>query len=354
MNRSAGRILLIIPIVVLWAAAAGLQAGQQKGGIDATGPYDPVPNWFKPLHDGRIQCVSGVAAESPDRIYLVTEVEVAASQPAGGCTPERSKPSAHSHFILVVDGTGKVIEDWSQWNNLFGFPHTVRINPYDPEKHVWIINRDAHQVHEFTRDGKQLVMTLGEFNVPGTDARHFGLPADIAFLPDGSFFVADGYFNSRVVKFDKNGKYQLAWGAFGSGPGQFRVPHGVAIDGQRRVYVADRDNNRVQIFDEDGHYLDEWRNIRGAVAHVMATRDQAVWVLTLTTGRLLKYDLAGHLLTYWGTESRDRPFPGSFSGPHQFTVDSAGNLYVADFRNQVLKFVPKPGADPSRLIGQPY
>ena len=149
------------------------------------------------------------------------------------------------------------------------------MDPYDPDKHVWVVNRDSHRIHKFTRDGKQLVMTLGGlFRDPGADERHFGLPADIAFLPDGTFFVADGYLNSRIVKFDKNGKYLLAWGTNGSGPGQFKVPHGVAVDGQRRVYVADRDNNRIQVFDEDGHYLDEWRNIRGAVAHVLATRDR--------------------------------------------------------------------------------
>jgi len=345
--------VVAVQIGVLSAIAAGPSDVVHRGGIDVTGPYDVVPNWFKPIHEGRIQCVSGVAAESPNRIYLTTEVEVPAADPPGGCTSERSKPNAHSHFILVVDGTGRVIEDWSQWNNLFGFPHFVRLNPYDPEKHVWIINRDAHQIHEFTRDGKQLVRTLGEFNVPGTDARHFGLPADIAFLPDGTFFVADGYYNSRIVKFDKNGKFLMTWGTNGSGPGQFKVPHSVAIDAQRRVYVSDRDNNRVQIFDEDGHYLDEWRGIR-VPAFILATHDQAVWVLTLTNPRLLKYDLAGHLLTYWGTESRQRPFPGSLSGPHQFSVDSDGNLYIADFRNGVLKFVPKPDADSHRLVGQPY
>jgi len=343
----------VLQLGVLSTLAARPSDTVRKGGIDETGPYTVVPNWFKPIHEGRIQCVSGVAAESSNRIYLTTEVEVSASDPPGGCTSERSKPNAHSHFLLVVDGTGRVVEDWSQWNNLFGFPHFVRLNPYDPEKHVWVVNRDAHQIHEFTRDGKQLVKTLGEFNVPGTDARHFGLPADIAFLPDGTFCVADGYYNSRIVKFDKNGRFLMAWGTNGSGPGQFKVPHSVAVDGQHRVYVSDRDNNRVQIFNEDGHYLDEWRNIR-IPAFILATKDQAVWVLTLTTARLLKYDLQGQLLTYWGTESRQRPFPGSFSGPHQFSVDPEGNVYVADFRNGVQKFVAKPGADMSRLVGQPH
>jgi DNA-binding beta-propeller fold protein YncE len=368
MKRAAGRALRLLPIIAILVAAAGALAGQQRGvndgnspAADANGPYDPVPNWFKPLHEGKVQCASGVAAESPNRIYVVTEVEIPAGStflegPAGGvggsggCTTERYKPNAHSHNILVVDGTGKAIEEWTQWNNLFGFGHAVRINPNDPA-HVWIINRDVHQVHEFTRDGKQLVLTLGWLlRHPGTDDRHFNMPADIAFLPDGTFFVADGYENSRVVKFDKNGKYLQAWGTFGSGPSQFKVVHGVGVDAQRRVYVADRDNNRVQVFDENGKYLSEFRTF-ASPAHVLATKDQAVWVMTLGSHRMAKYDLAGHLLTSWGV---DRPAPGDFAGGHQFSIDSAGNLYVANFRQGVMKFVPKPNADKSRLIGQPY
>ncbi len=239
--------LVAAQIGVLSVIAAGPSDVVHRGGIDVTGPYDVVPNWLKPLHDGRIQCVSGVAAESPNRIYLTTEVEVPASDPPGGCTSERSKPNAHSHFILVVDGTGRVIEDWSQWNNLFGFPHFVRLNPCDPEKHVWIINRDAHQIHEFTRDGKQLVRTLDSTCLAQMRDTLVYRPT-IAFLPDGTFFVADGYYNSRIVKFDKNGKFLMTWGTNGSGLGQFKVPHSVAIDGQRRVMcVGSRQQSRADL-----------------------------------------------------------------------------------------------------------
>jgi peptidylamidoglycolate lyase len=332
-------------------------SAQEKGGTDETGPYDLVDRWFKPLHEGRSQCVLGVFAESADRIYLATEVEVAASAPSGNCTAERSKPGAHSHFVLVVDRSGKTIEEWTQWAQLFGLPHSIRINPYDPDKHVWIVNRDAHQIHEFTHDGKQLVMTLGEKGVAGNDEKHFNLPADIAFLPDSSFLVADGYGNSRIVKFDRAGRYLATWGVNGSGPGQFKVPHGVTVDARRRVYVADRDNSRIQVFSDTGTYLDQWPDIRGVVLP-MATADEAVWVLTGTTNRLLKYDLTGKLLTYWGTSNRSRTAPwavqGGFYAPHSFSVDPEGNLYVADYRNHdVKKFVPKPIAERSRLVAQP-
>lgn len=347
------------PLLVLTLAVnpvhVGVQASRsaEKGGIDITGPYKVVENWFKPLHEGRHQCVVGVFAESANRIYLVTEVEVAATFPAGNCASERTAPGVHRHFILVLNGDGQVIEDWSQWSGLFGSPHSIKISPYDREKHVWIVNSDAHQIHQFTRDGTRLVMTLGEKNVPGNDERHFNRPTDLAFFPDGSFVVADGYNNSRVVKFDAQGKFVKTWGTNGTGPGQFKVPHGVTIDKRRRVYVAERDNDRVQVFDENGRYLDEWPDIRGVVS-VMATGDDAVWALTGSTNRLLKYDLGGRLLTYWGTANTQGVFPGSLYAPHAFSVDPDGNLYIADYRNhRVQKFTPKPDADRSRLVEQP-
>jgi DNA-binding beta-propeller fold protein YncE len=138
------------------------------------------------------------------------------------------------------------------------------------------------------------------------------------------------------------------------------VPHGVTIDAERRVYVADRDNMRIQIFDENGRYLDEWPDIRGIV-FMLATRDKHIWALTGTTNRLLKYDLSGRLLTYWGTGNIDPPgagfsqvtAAGTLNAPHAFSVDTDGNLYIADYRNhRVLKFVPRPRADRSRLVGQ--
>ena len=125
------------------------------------------------------------------------------------------------------------------------------------------------------------MLTLGERNVKGTDQGHFNRPADIAFLPDGTFFIADGYDNHRVVKFDRDGRFLKEWGTEGSGPGQFRVPHGVTIDAQRRVYVADRDNRRIQISTRTAA---TWTSgPTSGIVFVMATRDQHIWALTGTT-----------------------------------------------------------------------
>ena len=138
--------------------------------------------------------------------------------------PRKGKPRLEN-CILVFDANGKLLEDWTQWDHLFAGgrgPHHVKISPYDPEKHVWVIDDMVQQVFEFTHDGKQLVMTLGERLVQGQDDKHFGRPTDIAWLPDGTFFISDGYVNTRVMKFDKNGKFLMAWGTKGNGPGPIR------------------------------------------------------------------------------------------------------------------------------------
>ena len=171
-----------------------------------------------------------------------------------------------------------------------------------------------------------------------------------AWLPDGTFFVSDGYVNTRVVKFDKNGKYLMSWGTKGKGPGQFDLPHSIDIDRNRRVYVADRSNSRIQVFDENGKFLDQWPNIRSPY-HIMITADQYLWVADGVSNKFLKYDLNGKPLYSWGTYGT---FPGALWGVHQFSVDSDENLYAAEtFGGRTQKYHAKTGADRSKLIGAP-
>ena len=336
----------------------------QVGGEDETGPYEVATGWPQPLgHPGWTWgSQGGVFAETPNRIYIANRGELPIPEKApegytGGYgafgQPATSGKPRMENCILVVDGNGKLLEDWTQWDHLFEGgrgPHHVKISPYDPEKHVWVVDDMVQQVFEFTHDGKQLVMTLGERLVKGEDDKHFGRPTDIAWLPDGTFFISDGYINTRVVKFDKNGKFLMTWGTKGKGPGQFDLPHSIDIDAQRRVYVADRSNSRIQIFDENGKYLSEWDNIRQPY-HIMITADQHLWVADGVTNKFLKYDLNGKRLYSWGTYGS---FPGAFWGVHQFSIDPAGNLYAAEtFGGRTQKFTPKPGADPATLIGQP-
>ncbi len=339
-------------------------AVQEKGGEDLTGPYDVVANWPQPLgHPGWTWgSQGGVFAETPNKIFIAQRGELPELPPPGPLAPglfqfprmpiaATGRVPRMENCILVVDGNGKLIESWRQHDHLFvggRGPHKIKISPYDPEKHVWVIDDERQQIFKFTNDGKKLVMTLGEAGVKGVDDKHFGRPTDIAWLPDGTFFISDGYINTRVVKFDKNGKFLMTWGTPGQGPGEFRLPHAIDIDKQGRIYVADRSNRRVQIFDANGKYLDEWPQINSPY-HLMVTADQHVAVFDGNTNRLLKYDLNGKLLSHWGTYGS---FPGGFWAVHQFSVDQDGNLYTSEvFGGRTQKFRPKPGADPMKLIG---
>jgi sugar lactone lactonase YvrE len=339
-------------LAILVAALFGGRAiTQEKGGIDLHGPYDVVENWLKPVEEGWLIHPVAVFAESPDRIFIaLTGVTPKASAPPGLTAFDPKVPGARVHHqVFAVNRNGIVIEDWSQWSELFGSMHDVSINPYDPEKHVWIVDRASQQVLKFTSDGKKLVMAIGERGVAGNDDRHFGRPTDIAWLPDGTFFVSDGYDNGRVVKFDKNGKFLMTWGSEGTAPGQFRQQvHGIAVDARRRVYAVDRQGGRIQIFDENGRYLDAWPGFVSPT-RIWITQDQHAWVSDATAQRLAKYDLNGKLLTYWGTAGT---FQGGMATPHDFAVDAEGSLYVSNgFNHRIDKYVPKKTADRSRLVG---
>ncbi|MGE3958794.1 MAG: 6-bladed beta-propeller [Vicinamibacterales bacterium] len=353
---------------VLFAAIALVPAPasmQQKGGEDETGPYDVVENWpqqwAKPGYIWGSQ--PGVFAESPDRIFIAArgELKLPETLPRGftnewGSLGERATtPKAEMrNCILIVDRQGRLVESWTQWDKLFivaagtgGGPHKIKISPYDPQRHVWVVNDSRHVIYKFTNDGTQLVQTLGETDVAGDDATHFGLPQDITFLPDGSMLVADGLRNSRVVKLDKNGQFVMQWGTKGNGPGQFSGLHGIDADRNGRVYVADRGNQRIQVFDANGTHQDTWPNMRFP-NHVVAAPDGSVWVADGTNARLLQYDAKGKLLSYWGTYG---VYPGALWELHQFSVDTEGNLYTADsFGGRTQKYRPKAGAERSRLV----
>ena len=205
------------------------------------------------------------------------------------------------HTVFVVDRDGKMVQSWPQPDKIFAQkgargPHKIKMNPYDPQKHVWIMDDNLHQLFKFTYDGK-LVQTWGEALVRGEDDKHFGRPTDIDWLPDGTFFISDGYTNTRVVKFSPEGKYLTAWGTSSQGrpnpgPNEMHTVHSVAVGRDRKVYVSDRTNSRIQIFDENGKFLDMWTNIRRPY-HVLMSRDQFLWVSDGETHKMLKYDLTG-------------------------------------------------------------
>ena len=344
------------------APAQESQVTITKGGDDRTGEYDAVAGWWKPApdHEGEWTWgeVSGIAVDNPDRIIVAVW---------GDRNAEGEEREGSSNYLLAVDGDGNIIERWTQWDTVVNRPHQVYISPYDPDRHVWVVERGGRgvnmQVLKFTNDGSELVMRLVDPNHPTSrdEARAnanpgpytYGDPANLAFLPDGSFYLADGYWNTRVVKYDANGEFLMEWGEFGTGPGQFDLVHGVAVDRDRRVYVADRTNNRIQVFTEDGEYIEEWPDVSDPVG-VFIDENDAVWVISARLNRILKYSLQGELQYYWGAFGGTRGgFPGGLSRPHQLDVDQNGNVYIVSWDGGWAdKFIPKPDADPSKLIGR--
>lgn len=239
---------------------------------------------------------------------------------------------AKEHPVMVFDRDGNFLRSWGA--GLFAFPHTIRA---DKDDRLWLVDRDLGQMMQFDRDGN-LLRTIGtrgfrsDTGVAPDDFRSdayrdvthggdpFNLPTDIDVAPSGELFVTDGYGNARVHKFDAQGRHIMSWGEPGTGPGQFNLPHGVWIDRRQRVLVADRENDRVQVFDQAGRLLDVWRTklIGPAVMYVDA-RD-IVYIVEHNGGLVSVLTLDGERLAQWGEPS--------FRSCHGIWGDSRGDLYV--------------------------
>jgi len=341
---------------------------EERGGFDISGPYQVDPNWPKktwPAPGYIWGSQSGVYPESADKVFLTSRGEIELPKDLkvppgflgnwgaldrGGATGE---VPVFRNTILVIDRQGNLIDSWKQWDYLFEGgrgPHQIYVQPYDPDRHVWVVDDMNHVIHKFTNDGKTKVFTLGEMGVfgPNDDLQHFNRPTMIDWLPDGTFFVSDGYANSRVVKFNKDGKPLLWWGSMqpGKADGEFTVPHGIAVGDDRRVYVSDRFNRRIQVFDENGVFLDKWPS--GYCHSLSMSRDQHLWCYDGDHEQFVKFDLRGHIETVFG---RYGVYPGATWGVHQISADSEGNLYAAEvFGGRTQKFVPKRNANPHDLF----
>lgn len=323
----------------------------EKGGTGETGPYTVVPNHFKPDFPkgwtwGR---VGGIFAESPDRVYVyisgINPVEDA--KPWGGilrilglAPGALTPPSTRREYILTIfDRTGKQIGMFKEADAMkHSTPHRVRVSPWDPEKHVWLVDEGGtDQILKFTRDGKFImkVQTKGSTG-----------PSDIAFLPNGDFYaVQRGRNDEQVLHFSKDGKEIRRLGVKGS---TFDA-HCLAFDKRGRMYVGDMYGERIQVYDASGKLVDTWPNIR-QINFCAMDKNEHLWVFDSDSMAFLKYDLNGRLLFRWGTLGT---YPGRLMNINQFHVDSEGNLYTAspvNWRPQL--FRPKKGAKPSELIPQ--
>jgi DNA-binding beta-propeller fold protein YncE len=233
------------------------------------------------------------------------------------------------HPILILDRQGKLLRSFG--DGLFSSAHGLRI---DADDNIWVTDNANHTVIKFSHDGVPL-MKLGEKNVAGEDAMHFNRPADVAFAASGDFYIADGYGNSRVVKFNRTGEFLKTWGKKGTGPGEFNLPHAVQVDAEGRVYVADRENNRIQVFDAEGKFL---RQLEGfAPFGLFITPDQHLFVADGRANKVLKMTLDGKVLTSWGATGAES---GNFQLPHGLTVARDGAVYVTEITGKRLqKFI---------------
>jgi DNA-binding beta-propeller fold protein YncE len=237
--------------------------------------------------------------------------------------------------IVVFDVNGKFLRSWGK--GLFVRPHGLRV---DRDQNVWAVDDAGHQVLKFSHDGK-LLQSWGVKGKPGTDAKTFNRPTDVAWDSQGNTYISDGYGNSRVVKLDKAGNFAMTWGTPGDGPGQFRIPHSIGIDSKDRVYVSDRENNRIQIFDTNGKLLKTWTHL-GCTQGIFITPKDEMWIIThRNNSENITYDtLAGQLMKI---DIESGKILGGMESPgHMLTVGQTGDIYVASLTGNVFKWTPNP------------
>lgn len=243
--------------------------------------------------------------------------------------------------ISIIDSkTGEILNSWG--NSLFIMPHGLEV---DEEDNIWVTDCGLHQIFKFDSSGN-LLMTLGEAKVSGNDSAHFNLPTDVAVTADGSFYVSDGYGNSRVIKFSMDGTYLFEWGEFGSKQGEFNIPHGIDLDNEGNVYVADRENNRIQKFDANGNFIAVWQNkiseqlysvtIDNKNNHLFGIDYLTVNDTIVKGSDIFRFDLDINLQLQFG---RTGVYDGPISRYHDIQIDNDGSIYVGDILgNRIQKF----------------
>ena len=300
--------------------------------------FELVPDWEQLPAGWTHGDVAGVATDSQDRVYVFNRSE---------------------HPLIVYDRDGRFVRSWGE--GVFTRPHGITIH----QDVVYCADDTDHTVRAFTLDG-ELLWTLGTPHQPSDTgyvpegranllsirrgAGPFNRPTRLAVAPSGELYVSDGYGNARVHRFSARGELIQSWGEPGSEPGQFNLPHSVWVHTDGRVFVCDRENDRIQIFSPDGKLLHIWNELTRP-GDLFIDRDGHVYVgemawepgavsmagrpyTEVRTPRLSIRDLEGQLLAHWG--GPDPCSPGSFASPHGLWVDSHGDLYVAEVTHTAL------------------
>jgi DNA-binding beta-propeller fold protein YncE len=293
--------------------------------------YEADDQWAKLPSGWTWTEVAAAAADSQDRVFVFNRGE---------------------HPVMVFGRDGAFLGSWGE--GLFARPHGIFVGPDDA---VYCTDDRDHTVRKFTPDGR-LLLTLGtsgrasDTGATSMDYRTilhagppFHYPTNLALSPAGEMYVTDGYGNARVHKFSSDGRLLLSWGEPGSLPGQFQLPHGIAVDHDGTVYVADRENSRIQLFLPDGCHLATWTDVaRPCQVFIDASGEVYVAELGLQAGRwpgvaapgaeapggrVSIFNQQGKLRARWGG-GRNPCAPGDFFAPHGIWVDSRGDIYVAE------------------------
>ena len=276
--------------------------------------YHVIDNWAKRPRCWPFTDVPGVGVDSRDRVYVLTRSQ---------------------HPVMVFDGDGTFIRPWGE--GIFTRPHGVFIDKQDV---IWCTDDVNHTVRKFDTDGN-LLMTLGFpgfYSDTGYDGRDFfsvkrsgppfNRPTKAIVAPTGELYITDGYGNARVHQFTTKGEHIRSWGEPGKGPGQFVLPHSVVVDGDGNVYVADRENFRIQVFDQYGKLLKIWPKVERPNDMVLV--DDKYLFVAEGNNRISIRDLEGIVLACWGGEEGRSNDAGLFMSPHGIAVDSRGIIYVGE------------------------
>ena len=379
------KLLLALAIVALTASLASLRIDAQPPPPQNVPklPYTAILDFFKYSPDMNFGEVLGVAANSKGHVVVLNHPGSATSGPMYGNA---------STQLFEFDQTGKFVREIGKGVYGIGYSHSVRFDKYD---NLWVVDKGTNAVIKFNPAG-YVTMNLGRrpegpddpeesYYRPGrpTPPVHvdgqFRQPTDVAWDSDENIYVSDGYTNSRVAKFDKNGNWIKSWGSRGpsgahadENPSQFNTPHNIGIDRQNNVYVADRGNRRIQVFDTDGKFLrmiflntayDKTRH--PVLGNMPTTRPDETqpWTICITSGptqylytsdqepgRIYKLSLDGRILGMFGESGRQG---GQLNWVHGLACPSDDVLYVADMNNwRVLKLVLQPRAAKPPTGGQ--
>ncbi len=283
--------------------------------------YELVDGWAKFPEGWSHIDVCGLAIDPQDRVYVVNRGD---------------------HPIMVFDREGNLLTWWGE--GCFEQAHGICIAP---DSSIYCTDSGNHTVSKFTSEGK-LLSVLGNKNQPSdtgyvklADLRestktikrggpHFNRPTGIALSASGEIYISDGYGNARVHKFTPNGDLLFSWGEPGDAPGQFMLPHSVRTDGQGRVWVVDRVGNRVQIFDAQGEFLDQWTGF-STPTDLIIDSEETVYISegSPKNQQVSIFTIDGKLLSRWGSQEQNKE-TDRFIVPHDIAVDSRGDIYAGE------------------------